>query len=434
MLRVNGYYKLGDVSEKIGSGSTPKGGQSIYIEEGVSLIRSQNVYNMEFSYDGLAHIDDNAANKLKNVALKEEDILLNITGDSVARCCMVPKGVLPARVNQHVSIVRVDKSLINPKYLMYYLVSPFMQKYLIMLAQGKGASRSALTKGMISKLDIPKIDLDSQTNISSSLEIYDFLIENNNKRIKILEQMAEELYKEWFIRFRYDSKKIEYQESNLGMIPSTFNVVPIGELIDYYIGGGWGNDNKSDEYCEEAFVIRGADFPNVRIGDISTTPLRFHKKSNYDKRKLLPGDIVIEISGGTEEKPVGRTILITDELLTEFSYSVICASFCKLIRVSKEKISPIYLHYWMNYMYETRMIDRFQLQSTGIINFKFEYFLRKGLVLIPPKDLMVEFEEKTKILKKQIDLLSIKNSNLREQRDLLLPRLMSGKLEVKESE
>lgn len=228
MLRVNGYYKLGDVSEKIGSGSTPKGGQSVYIEEGVSLIRSQNVYNMEFSYDGLAHIDDNAANKLKNVALKEEDILLNITGDSVARCCMVPKGVLPARVNQHVSIVRVDKSLINPKYLMYYLVSPFMQKYLIMLAQGKGASRSALTKGMISKLDIPKIDLDSQTNISSSLEIYDFLIENNNKRIKILEQMAEELYKEWFIRFRYDSKKIEYQESNLGMIPSTFNVVPIG--------------------------------------------------------------------------------------------------------------------------------------------------------------------------------------------------------------
>ena len=85
-------------------------------------------------------------------------------------------------------------------------------------------------------------------------------------------------------------------------------------------------------------------------------------------------------------------------------------------------------------MYETRMIDRFQLQSTGIINFKFEYFLRKGLVLIPPKDLMVEFEEKTKILKKQIDLLSIKNSNLREQRDLLLPRLMSGKLEIKESE
>ena len=178
MLRVNAYYKLGDVSEKIGSGSTPKGGQSVYIEDGVSLIRSQNVYNMEFSYNGLAHIDDNAAKILKNVVLKEEDILLNITGDSVARCCIVPKDVLPARVNQHVSVVRVDTSLINPKFLMYYLVSPFMQKYLIMLAQGKGASRSALTKEMISKLDIPKIDLNCQAIITNSLEKYDLLIEN----------------------------------------------------------------------------------------------------------------------------------------------------------------------------------------------------------------------------------------------------------------
>lgn len=200
MLRVNAYYKLGDVSEKIGSGSTPKGGQSVYIEDGVSLIRSQNVYNMEFSYNGLAHIDDNAAKILKNVVLKEEDILLNITGDSVARCCIVPKDVLPARVNQHVSIVRVDTSLINPKFLMYYLVSPFMQKYLIMLAQGKGASRSALTKEMISKLDIPKIDLNCQAIITNSLEKYDLLIENNKKRIKILEQMIEEIYKEIFSR------------------------------------------------------------------------------------------------------------------------------------------------------------------------------------------------------------------------------------------
>ena len=312
-----------------------------------------------------------------------------------------------------------------------YMMDMF-KVYMQQISKGTTQDNLSLEKIRKVKFEIPTYE--EQIKISSILKTYDCLIENNNKRIKILEQMALELYKEWFVRFRYDSKEIEYQESNLGMIPSTFNVVPIGELIDYYIGGGWGNDTKSDEYCEEAFVIRGADFPNVRIGDISTTPLRFHKKSNYDKRKLLPGDIVIEISGGTEEKPVGRTILITDELLTEFSYSVICASFCKLIRLSKEKISPIYLHYWMNYMYETRMIDRFQLQSTGIINFKFEYFLRKGLVLIPPKDLMVEFERKIKILKKQIDSLSIKNSNLREQRDLLLPRLMSGKLEVKESE
>ena len=84
----------------------------------------------------------------------------------------------------------------------------------------------------------------------------------------------------------------------------------------------------------------------------------------------------------------------------------------------------------MQFLYDTRIIDRFQLQSTGIINFKFEYFLRKGDVLLPPKDLMNEFEVKAKLFHDKISLLAKQNENLIKQRDLLLPRLMSGKLEV----
>ena len=104
--------KLKDCCLKIGSGATPKGGASVYIDEGVSLIRSQNVYNLNFSYSGLAHINDEAAEKLKGVTVYSRDVLLNITGDSVARTCMVPDDVLPARVNQHVSIIRPDESAI----------------------------------------------------------------------------------------------------------------------------------------------------------------------------------------------------------------------------------------------------------------------------------------------------------------------------------
>lgn len=432
MKSVNeNYYRLKEMCTKIGSGSTPKGGKSVYIEAGVSLIRSQNVYNMRFSYNGLAHISDELAKKLKNVIIKKDDLLLNITGDSVARCCLVPDDIIPARVNQHVSIIRTKQDMLNSRFLMYYLVSPFMQKYLIMLAQGKGASRSAITKDMIEKLTIPVVDINIQTIIVNYLEVYDKLIKNNNERIKILEQMVEELFKEWFVRFRYDIKIESFKNSSLGKIPESFDIIKMKDAIDYYIGGGWGNDSFSEEFPVKGFVIRGADFPKVEKGDISSTPLRFHKQSNYNARKLEANDIVFEISGGTQKQPVGRSILITEELLDQFDNSAICASFCKLIRVNEQIISPIYLYYWLQYMYETRMIDQFQLQSTGIINFKFEYFLRKGLILLPPKELMELFEKQVVLMKKQIDELAIANSNLIKQRDLLLPRLMSGKLEVK---
>lgn len=426
-------YRIEDIAEVKSGKRIPKGMSFVNYKTDYKYIRARDIKNGAIHSDELVYIDDEVKKKIDKYIIEENDIAITIVGENIGDVGICPREISGSNLTENacrLTCYKLDK--VFPKYLLYYLNQKHMKEHMQLLGSGAAQGKLGNYKTKRMKIELPNLNV--QRKIAEEAEKYDCLIENNNKRIKILEQMALELYKEWFVRFRYDSKEIEYQESNLGMIPSTFNVVPIGELIDYYIGGGWGNDTKSDEYCEEAFVIRGADFPNVRIGDISTTPLRFHKKSNYDKRKLLPGDIVIEISGGTEEKPVGRTILITDELLTEFSYSVICASFCKLIRVSKEKISPIYLHYWMNYMYETRMIDRFQLQSTGIINFKFEYFLRKGLVLIPPKDLMVEFERKIKILKKQIDSLSIKNSNLREQRDLLLPRLMSGKLEIKESE
>src|SRR5690554_4854061 len=103
--------KLGDITEKIGSGSTPKGGSKVYVDRGISFIRSQNVLDFAFSKDGLVNIDEDAARKLDNVEVLANDILINITGDSVARTCLVPNEILPARVNQHVSIIRVDESL-----------------------------------------------------------------------------------------------------------------------------------------------------------------------------------------------------------------------------------------------------------------------------------------------------------------------------------
>ncbi|MBK7895048.1 MAG: hypothetical protein IPJ90_09245 [Anaerolineaceae bacterium] len=116
---------LREITIKIGSGATPRGGKKSYQTEGVSLIRSLNVYDDGFRMKDLAFLDDDQADKLSNVIVKSGDVLLNITGASIARCCIVPDDVLPARVNQHVSIIRLSPDTIIPEFLHYALISKY---------------------------------------------------------------------------------------------------------------------------------------------------------------------------------------------------------------------------------------------------------------------------------------------------------------------
>ena len=150
---------LGEITTKIGSGATPKGGKGMYQEEGITLIRSMNVRNGLFEYKELAHISDEQAAKLDNVAIEENDVLLNITGASVARSCVVPSKILPARVNQHVCIIRC-KECIFPEFLNKLLIDDNYQKLLWSIA-GAGATREAITKQQVESLQIimPPVEL-----------------------------------------------------------------------------------------------------------------------------------------------------------------------------------------------------------------------------------------------------------------------------------
>ena len=150
---------LGEICSKIGSGSTPKGGKDCYTNSGISLIRSMNVFDFRFSYDELAHISDIQAASLDSVTIEEKDILFNITGASVARCCMVPNNVLPARVNQHVMIIRSEKDFMS-YYLLCTLCSNEAKRSLLGMSQS-GSTREAITKGEIEsfKIVIPSTEL-----------------------------------------------------------------------------------------------------------------------------------------------------------------------------------------------------------------------------------------------------------------------------------
>lgn len=140
---------LENITSKIGSGATPRGGQASYKKDGISLIRSMNVHDKYFKYKNLAKIDNEQASKLSNVTVQENDILLNITGASIARCCLVKRDVLPARVNQHVSIIRVKKEIVIPKFIVYGLISKPYKDKLLTIGNSGGATRQAITKTQI---------------------------------------------------------------------------------------------------------------------------------------------------------------------------------------------------------------------------------------------------------------------------------------------
>lgn len=162
--------KLGDVTTKIGSGATPRGGNESYKDEGISLIRSMNVHDRNFKEKNLAFIDEEQAKDLSNVTLEENDILLNITGASVARCCIIPVEYLPARVNQHVSIIRPKQGVINSYFLNYLLTSKFYKDQLLFTGE-QGATRQAITKVQIQdfKICFPK-SLPEQRAIVAKLD------------------------------------------------------------------------------------------------------------------------------------------------------------------------------------------------------------------------------------------------------------------------
>ena len=198
---------LNDLTTKIGSGATPKGGKSSYKLEGISLIRSMNVHDLRFKKKDLAFIDEYQAEKLNNVTLEKGDVLLNITGASISRTCIVPAEVLPARVNQHVSIIRAKKDLIRPAFLNLMLYSQRYKNEILGIGE-KGATRQAITKGQLESLNV---------KFPSSLDKQDILIDKANYLLE----------KTRVLKDSYDKKLINLIELKMSILEKSF----MGELV-----------------------------------------------------------------------------------------------------------------------------------------------------------------------------------------------------------
>ncbi|MFS9259612.1 restriction endonuclease subunit S [Streptococcus infantis] len=191
-------HRLSKLTLKIGSGATPRGGRESYVNEGIALIRSMNVYDGKFIFKDLAYLTNVQAEKLNNVIVESDDVLLNITGASVSRCCIVPQNILPARVNQHVSIIRCKKHLLSPIFLNQLLITSEFKSLLLKIGESSGATRQAITKNQIEELYIPLPPLSLQNEFADFVAQVDKSQLAIQKSLEELETLKKSLMQEYF--------------------------------------------------------------------------------------------------------------------------------------------------------------------------------------------------------------------------------------------
>ena len=399
--------RLKKITNKIGSGATPTGGKSAYKEEGISLIRSLNVYDYSFSYENLAYID-------------EDDILLNITGASVGRCCKVPRQIIPARVNQHVSIVRVDNNCANVDYILYYINSPHNKLRLLNIAQG-GATREALTKEAIENFIVELPDNNAQDFIANILSSYDNLIENNNRRIAILEEMAQRLYREWFVHFRFPGhENVKMVESKLGLIPENWHNFKIENIVSF---------NRGKSYrSSEINVEDGVPFINLKniraYGGFNKGGTKLFDGIYKESHKVRPGDIVMAVTDMTQERRLVGQVARVPNMKSD--YAIISMDLIKLIPFQAQ--NSVYVYSLLRYSNLSRKIAGFA-NGANVLHLDPELVLQQDFIM-PDHDTIKRFTSLVESLYNSVDICEEKNETLRKTRDHLLPRLISGDIDV----
>lgn len=427
--------KLANLTQKIGSGATPKGGKNAYKGGEFSLIRSQNVLDFSFSFDGLVKINAEQAKALSNVEVFEGDVLLNITGDSVARCCQVDPDCLPARVNQHVCIIRPKPNVLDAKFLKYVFLEPLQKQHLLMLSSA-GATRSALTKGMIEDLEIPDFPITEQKAIAHILGALDDKIELNQKMNQTLEDIAKAIFKSWFVDFDPVRAKVEgrptglpdeisdlfpdtFENSEIGEIPAGWEVVPAESLFDISIGRT--PPRKEPEW----FTENGHDVPWVSIKDMGDAGTFIGSTSEYltnaavkkHRIALLPaGSVIVSF-----KLTVGRVSILAVDATTNEAI----AHFPKNACFPFQAFAYFYLK---SFNYDA-------LGSTSSIATAVNSKMIKAMPFLKANELILEkFEALVAPILARIEIATAECRTLSELRDTLLPKLISGELRIPDAE
>ena len=415
--------RLGDACTKIGSGATPRGGKDTYLREGsYTLIRSQNVHNDRFRHEGLVYIDERQAANLANAGVRSDDVLLNITGDSVARSCQVDPKVIPARVNQHVAILRPDREVLSPLFLRYALVSPSVQAQLLSLA-GSGGTRKALTKRAIESLllRVPQ-SVHYQEELASVLSVLDDKIELNRQISRTLEATAQALFRLWFVAsdrlcvkmknsdtaFRDHTADLftdDLGDSSLGEIPRDWRIYSLDEVATFVNGLALQKFPPSDGHSLPIIKIAQLRSGNLQGADLASADLA----PSYI---VEDGDILFSWSGSLECRiwTSGRGALNQH-----------------LFRVIPNG-TPKWLCYFAihQHLNEFREIAAGKMTTMGHIQ---RQHLRDAKLAIPPEHVLDRMDAMLSPILGRSIAAALEANRLEQLRDVLLPLLVSGQIQ-----
>jgi type I restriction enzyme S subunit len=383
---------LRDITEKITKGTTPSNIGADFTEEGIMYFRSELIGRTKYvdKTKGLLFISSETNEKLKRSQIREGDLLFSMAGAYLGKISLVGEDDVPSNTNQAVAIIRFKKNICNIEYVYYYMKQPWFNE--MVCSYSAQAAQPNINLEQIGNLNIQLAERTIQDKIVSILSAYDNLIENNTRRIRLLEQMAENLYKEWFVRFRFPGhENVEFENG----LPKGWKVKRYSEEINIRYGKGL----ETSKLTKAGYPVFGS---NGQIG--------FYTKYMYKEPQILIS--CRGASSGIVNISLPYSYVTSNSLVCELSEKTDCS------------------FEYLKYYFKNTNLVQYQTGSAQpqiTIN-----NIEKLKLLVPSIDIQKQFSRVVKIIDAEILNIQHQVKNLTSQRDLLLPRLMSGKLEVKE--
>ena len=303
------------------------------------------------------------------------------------------------------------KDGVSKRFLYYVLADDTFFDY--SMATSKGTKMPRGDKAAIMKYEVPDFTYEEQEKIAGILEVLDRKIQINTEINENLQAQVKALFHAMFIS----------SADRFGWENGTFS-----DLIESTLGGDWGKESPTGNNTEMVYCIRGADIPEVKAGNKGKMPTRYILPKNYAAKRLLPGDIVVEISGGSPTQSTGRVAAISQSLLDRYDKGMVCTNFCRAIK-PKSGYSMFVYYYWQ-YLYDRNVFFSYENGTTGIKNLDLSGFVTTEEIVIPPFELIQKFDDYCQIVFDQTFANGLENEQLSNLRDTLLPQLMSGELDV----
>ena len=400
-------YKLSEIMDIIGGG-TPKTSKPEYWNGDIPWLSVKDFNNdYRYVYETEKTITQAGLDNSSTKMLKRNDSIISARG-TVGEMTMIP---FPMAFNQSCYGLRAKEDIVDVEYL-YYLIK---HNVVVLKKNTHGSVFDTITRDTFDGIEVDLPSLEEQKKVASILRDYDDKIEVNNEINNNLEQQAQAIFKEWFI------DNLENNKWSTG----TFS-----ELINSTLNGDWGKETPTGNNTEKVYCIRGADISEVKAGNKGKMPTRYILPKNFVTKQLTAGDIVVEISGGSPTQSTGRCTAITQSLLDRYDSGMVCTNFCKAIK-PKEGYS-LFIYYYWQYLYSKGVFFSYENGTTGIKNLDFSGFIETETILIPPADQVIAFDNYCKSIFNQVFANGKQNEHLAVLRDTLLPKLMSGELDVSE--